>query len=632
MEMLVDPKGGGQVLKVPKASKNAASKGSVGSVKNVFSSSADALQTDAPEKAKIQDKSLAIAAPMLDVSGSKAKIQDKTPNKGVEASAEAQIQDKDMGKATVSGRLSSHDMSELRQIAANLRPLSDRSGVQLHREPQILARDVVSPSRGVEAAEGSSLACDEVPANTFVMSAQAVEPFVAAANRIRLPQVEDELVLHGGDTLYKSLLSSQFKLCCLTLFISFLCQSLAITHASHRQYRELSRMKADRDSLRKDLSVLETKVKEKEEALALSEKRLAELSSEKKTLSKSAADFKAKVDSLDKEVEKLDTGLAKAQNDNEDLRGKVDVTDQEFATLVEAERLCLSGICDALVSVGTTPEQLPGDASIEHYQAWLSTNIPYVVKACRTFLNNAVHLAVRDLLHSLEAGGSDVLARAVSDSFSLVSTNITPPSLVEALFMFSDHIDESFWSRVLAIGRQPQSEDSSDFSLSEFASPKPSADAPLSKCATPESSSDISLSEFATPEPSSHGLARHEPPIEIFSSPSEIHLSSDSDPLSPVEGGVDSFTFPPGGLVAIGRPYNYGPDVSKGRGGHGKRGSRGRRSQGGPSSSRGSVRKKRGGRSRRNPSVNLEGSPPCFDAALQVERMVSSRPFLFQNA
>ncbi|TVU06902.1 hypothetical protein EJB05_46938 [Eragrostis curvula] len=310
-------------------------------------------------------------------------------------------------------------MSELRQIAANLRPLSDRFGVQLPREPQILARDVVSPSRGVEAAQGSSLACDEVPANTFVMTAQAVEPFVATANRIRLPQVKDELVLHGGDTLYKSLLFSQVK-------------SLAITHASLRQYRELSQMKADRDSLRKNLSVLETKVKEKEEALVLSEKCLAELSSKKETLSKSAADFKAKVDSLDKQVEELDAALAKARNDNEDLRGKVDVADQEFAALVEAERLRLSSVCgqvrDALVSVGTTPEQLPGDASIEHYQAWLLTNIPYVVRACRTFSNNAMHLAVRDLLHSLEAGGSDALAKAVSDSFSLVSTDITPPS------------------------------------------------------------------------------------------------------------------------------------------------------------------------------------------------------------
>ncbi|TVU13639.1 hypothetical protein EJB05_37059, partial [Eragrostis curvula] len=292
------------------------------------------------------------------------------------------------------------------------------------------------------------------------------------------------------------------------------------------------------------------------------------------------------------------------------------------------KRLRLSGVCgqvrDALVSVGMVPDQLPEDASIGHYQAFLTTNIPYVIKVCWTFSNNAVHLAVRDLLHSLEAGGSDALAKAVCDSFSFVSTDITPPSLVKALFKFADHIDESFSSTVLAIGRQPQSEDSSDFSLSEFATLKPSSDVPLSKRATPESSSDISLSKFATPEPSSHGLARHEPPIEIFSSPSEIHLSSDSDPFSPVEGGVDSFTFPPGSLVAIGRVYNYGSDASEGRGGRGKQESRGRRSRGGPSSSRGSIRKKRGGQSRRSLPVDPKGSPPRFDAASQVERMVSS--------
>ncbi|TVU07351.1 hypothetical protein EJB05_47402, partial [Eragrostis curvula] len=578
------------------------------------------------EGTKIQDKSLAIAAPVLDVSGSKAKIQDKTPDKGVEASAEAQIQDKDVSEAAVSGCLSSHDMSELLQIAADLRPLLDCSGVQLPHEPQILACDVVSPSRGgelflhsifetmqeeflpfdvafdsVETAEGSSLACDEVPANTFVMTAQAVEPFVAASNRIRLPQVEDELVVQGGDTLYKSLLSSQVK-------------SRAITHASLCQYRELSRLKTDRDSLRKDLSVLETKVKEKEEALVLSEKRLDELSSEKETLSKSAADFKTKVDSLDKQVEELDAALANARNDNEDLRSKVDVADQEFAALVEAERLRLSS-WERLLS--SFQEML----RLSIIKLGSQPTYHMLSKLARLFSNNAMHLAIRDLLHSLEAGGSDALEKAGSDSFSIVSTDITPPSLVEALFKLSDHIDESFWSRVLAIGRQSQSEDSSDFSLSEFATLKPSDDASLSKCATQESSSDISLSEFATPEPSSHGLARHEPPIEISSSPSEIHLSSDSDPLSPVEGGVDSFTFPPGSLVAIGRPYNHGSNASEGRGGHGKRGSRGRRSQDGPSSSRGSVRKKRGSRSRRNPPVDLEGSPLRFDAASQVERM-----------
>ncbi|TVU06755.1 hypothetical protein EJB05_47544, partial [Eragrostis curvula] len=492
LEMIANPKGGGQVSKVSKASKNAPSEGSVGPVKNVSSSSADASQTGVSEKAKIKDKSLAITTPVLDAPGSKAKIQDKTPDKGLEASVEAQIQDKDMGEATISLMSPRDIVSPSRGGELFLHSIFETM------QEEFLPFDVAFDSAKV--TEGSSLACDEVPANTFVMSAQAVKPFVAAANRIRLPQVEDELVLQGGGTLYNLLLLPM--------------PPFAST----------------------------VKVKEKEEALALSEKRLADLSSEKETLSKSAANFETKVASLDKQVEELDAALAKARNDNEDLRGKVDVADQEFAALVEAERLRLSSV----------------------------------------------------------SGGSDALAKAVSDSFSFVSTSITPPSMVEALFKFSDHIDESFWSRVLAMGRQPRSEDSSDFSLSEFATPKPSSDVPLSKHATPESSSDISLSEFATPEPSSHGLAHHEPPIEIFSSPSEIHLLSDSDSLSPVEGGVDSFTFPPGSLMAVGKVYNYGSDASEGRGGRRKRGSRGRRSRGGPSSSQGSVRKKHGGQSHRS--------------------------------
>ncbi|TVU39951.1 hypothetical protein EJB05_13395, partial [Eragrostis curvula] len=442
MDIVTNQKGGGQgSSKASLAGKDVPPKSSAAPAKGTSSSSAEAGKSTVPEKAKIQDKNVAAAAAVPDSSGSKAKIQDKTPDKGVEASAKAQIQDKDVGEATVSGCLSSLDMPELRQIAANLRPLSDRSGVQLPHEPQILARDVASPSRGgelflhsifetmqeeflpfnvafdpVEVAEGSSLACDEVPANTFVMSAQAVEPFVTTANRIRLPQVEEELMLHGGDTLYKPLLSLQVK-------------SLAITHASLRQYRELSRMKADRDSLRKDLSVLETKVKEKEEALALSNKRLADLSSEKEALIKSAKDIELKVVSLDKQVEEVDISLAKVKNDNDDLRGK-----------------------------------LPEDASIEYYQAWLTANIPYVVQACRAFSNNVVHLAVRDLLRSLEAGGSDALAKA-----------------------FGDHINESFWGRVLSISRQPQDEDSSDFSSSKFATPKDSPNVMPGKCAAPES-------------------------------------------------------------------------------------------------------------------------------------------------
>ncbi|TVU50502.1 hypothetical protein EJB05_01875, partial [Eragrostis curvula] len=613
-----------------------------GPAKGTSSSSADASKSKAPEKAKAQDKNAEVAATLSDTSGSKAKIQDNNAEASVtvsdapgskakiqdntqagvfEALVEAQIQDKDVGEGATSSYLSLHDMSELRQMAANLGPLSDCSGVQLPPEPHVQPRNILSPSAGgelflhsifetmqeeflsfdmtfdsAEAAGGSSLACDEVSANTFVKSAQAVEPFVAVANRIRLPQVEDELMLQGGDTLYKSLLSSQVK-------------SLTLTHASLRQYRELSRMKADRDSLRNDLSSLETKVKEKEEALALSEKRVADLSSEKELLTKSALDFERR-------------------KDNEGLRGKIDVADQELATLVKAERLCLSDVCgqvrDALVSVGTAPDQLPEDASTEHYQAWLTANIPYVIQACRAFSKNAVHLAVRDLFHSLEAVGSDALVKAVGDSFSFKSTNITPPDLIEALVKFADCIDESFWSRVLSIGQQPRSEDSSNFSLSEFATPKPPSDVQLIKCATSESSSEVSLSEFATPESSSHELSCREPPIEIFSSPSQIYLLSDSDPLSPVEGGVESLTFPPGSLVAVGRLYNSGSDAPEGRHVRGRRGSRGRRSRGASSSSRGSTRKKRDGCSRRNPLADSEGPSSCFDAASHVERMISS--------
>ncbi|TVU50396.1 hypothetical protein EJB05_01766, partial [Eragrostis curvula] len=589
MDMVTDPKGEGQGSSSAKASlvcKDIPSKcfAALQKAKTQDKNVAAATTVfDAPgSKAKIQDKSTEAAATVLAAPGLEAKIQDKTQTEVLETSAEAQIQDKDVGEGATSSCLSLRDLSELRQIYANLKPHSDHSGIQLPHEPQIQTRDIVSPSR-VEVAEGSSLACDEVPANTFVMSAQAIEPFVAAANRIQLPQVEDELMLQGGDTLYKSLLSSHVK-------------SLAITHASLRQYRELSWMKADRDSFRKDLSFLETKVKEKEDALALSEKRLADLSSEKESLSKSARDFEMKVASLDKQVEDLDASLAKARENNEDHRGKVDAADQELAALVKAERLHLSGICgqirDALVFVRTVPDQLPEDASIEYYQAWLTANIPYVVKACRTFSNNAVHLAVWDLLRSLEAGGSDALAKAVSDSFSLISTDTTPSSLVESLVKFADHIDEFFWSRVLSICRQPQIE-----------------------CATPESSFDVSLSEFAAPEPSSRKLARHEPPIEIFSSPSEIDLSSDSDPLSPIEGGEGSFTFPLGSLVAIGRVYHSGSDVSEGRHGRGKRGSRGCRSHGVSSSSWGSTRKKRDSRCRRDPPVDSEGPSSRFDAA-----------------
>ncbi|TVU11380.1 hypothetical protein EJB05_44965, partial [Eragrostis curvula] len=193
MDMVTNQMGGGQgSSKTSSVGKGVPPKSSVAPTKGTSSSSAEAGKSTIPEKAKIQDKNVATAAA--------AKIQDKTPDEGVVASGEAQIQNEDVGEAPVSGCLSSRDMSELPQSATNLKPLSDRSGVQLPPEPQILTRDVVSPSRGVEVAEESSLACDEVPANTFVMSAQAIEPFV-----------EEELMLQGGDTLYKSLLSSQVK-------------------------------------------------------------------------------------------------------------------------------------------------------------------------------------------------------------------------------------------------------------------------------------------------------------------------------------------------------------------------------------------------------------------------------------
>ncbi|TVU10977.1 hypothetical protein EJB05_44535, partial [Eragrostis curvula] len=419
----------------------------------------------------------------------------------------------------------------------------------------------------------------------------------------------------GGDALYKSLLSSQVK-------------TLAIIHASLRQYRELSKIKSDRDTLRKDLAVLETKVKEKEEALALSEKRLAELGLEKEVLVKSAEDFEAKVASLDKQVEDLDASLAKAVKNNEDLIAKIDAADQELASLVKAEELRLADVCgqvrDALVSVGAAPDPLPEDASTEHYQGCLTANIPYVIEACRAFSKNAVQLAVRDVLHSLEAGGSDALAKAIDDSFSFATTDSTPPALIGALVKFANNIDESFWNRVLSIGQQPQSEDSSDISLSEFATPKVSSDIVSGKCAAPESSSDVSLSEFATPEPSSRNLARSEPPIEVFSSPSEIDLSSKSDPLSPVEGGEGPLIFPPGSLVAIGRVYRPDADAFEGHRGCTKRRSRGRRPWGGSSSSRGTIKKKSSGLRHRDSPVYTEDPSSPFDAASHVERMISS--------
>ncbi|TVU50376.1 hypothetical protein EJB05_01746, partial [Eragrostis curvula] len=232
MDILTGPKGGNQgSAKSSSVSKEIPSKSLAGPVKGSSSSSADAGKSMASEKAKtqdmdaevatnvsnnvglkakIQDKNAKAGAIVSVTPGAKAKIQDKTQARVRNASNEAPIQDKDVGEgATLSRCLSLFEMFELRQIAANLGPLSDCSTVQLPPEPHVQPHDILNPLAGgelflhsvfeamqeeflpfgvtfnsVEAAERSLLACDEVPANTFVMSAQAAEPFVAAANRI----------------------------------------------------------------------------------------------------------------------------------------------------------------------------------------------------------------------------------------------------------------------------------------------------------------------------------------------------------------------------------------------------------------------------------------------------------------
>ncbi|TVU50643.1 hypothetical protein EJB05_02022, partial [Eragrostis curvula] len=266
--------------------------------------------SSAPEKAKIQDKEATGESDVLDTYGSKAKIQDKVQDKiqdkGLKTSSEAKIQDKDVDSVAVTpcvqNRLPTSPprgagtrmhiapllrfrprfvMFELRQMSANLGSLLDRSGVQLSSEQHIQPRGILSPLAGgelvlhsifetmqeeflpfdvtfdsAEVTEGPLLACDEVPANAFVMSAQAAAPF---------------LLLLTGFVFLKWRMSW----CCRL--------SVAITHASLCQYRELSRTRLDRDRLRENLNVLETKVKEKEEALALCKKRVADLTSEKES-------------------------------------------------------------------------------------------------------------------------------------------------------------------------------------------------------------------------------------------------------------------------------------------------------------------------------------------------------------
>ncbi|TVT97757.1 hypothetical protein EJB05_56978, partial [Eragrostis curvula] len=187
---------GSKAQSVPK---KVVSKGSSSVAKDISASTVDVRDPSAAEKAKIQDKAFKGADSVLAKSGSKAKIQDKTCVDGPDVPPVAPV----------------------------------------HNE------GVAEASAQVEATGGSLTLCDDVPSNTFVMSARAAAPFVAAAERLRFPQVENELVLQGGDTLYKSLLSSQMK-------------SLAITQASLRQFNELTLARADRDRLRKDLSMRKT--------------------------------------------------------------------------------------------------------------------------------------------------------------------------------------------------------------------------------------------------------------------------------------------------------------------------------------------------------------------------------------
>ncbi|TVU13761.1 hypothetical protein EJB05_37187 [Eragrostis curvula] len=517
---------GSKIQSVPK---KVISKGSSFVAKDISASIVDVHDASAAEKAKIQDKASKGADSVFAKSGSKAKIQDKTCVKGPDIPPVAPVHDEGVAEASAQGCLSSLSMAEFRQIADNLRPLTDRSQVQLPSEPGVGLREPLIPSAGgdlflhsvfeamlgeflpfdmtfdsVEATGGSLALCDEVPSNTFVMSARAAAPFVAAAERVRFPQVENELVLQGGDTLYKSLLSSQMK-------------SLAITQASFCQFNELTLARADRDRLRKDLSTLEAKIKEKEDALTLNEKRVIDLSVEKETLAKSTEDFKAKVASLEKQLEDLDSSLAEALEANRVIHGKFETADQEAASFAEAEEFRLSSLCshiqDALIS----------------RQSWLSVNIPYVVKGSRQ--------VVRDLLHSLDVEGSNALAKVASDDFKFSAVDSTPRPVVEALMKVASHFDESFWNRVQSVGRLSQSEASSDISLSKFT--------------TPEPSSKVSLSEFASAGPSSPRKARIEDAIEILSSSSsEFALSTDSDPLSPVEG-VEGYVFPPGSLVGV---------------------------------------------------------------------------------
>ncbi|TVU11087.1 hypothetical protein EJB05_44650, partial [Eragrostis curvula] len=273
--------------------------------------SQNVAKTSSSKKAKIQDTDVAVHP-------------DTSKDKALKASSEAKIQDKDGSDAATSGCLSPNSMSDLRLMATHLGPFLIVQGFSFHMS-LIFSLGVHLAPQGAEVALTPSLTCDEVPSNTFVMTAQTVEPVVAAAERIRLPRVEDEL-------------------------------SLAITHASLHQYRELCHLKSNHDVLRSNLNDLEIKVKEKEDALVLNEKLMP-----------------------------------------------IRIFARRLRLLTVTKLLSLTLRSFALISIGTIPDELTGDASVENLRSWLAVNIPYVVVICKSFSTNAIHLAVRDLLDSLVA-------------------------------------------------------------------------------------------------------------------------------------------------------------------------------------------------------------------------------------
>ncbi|TVU19074.1 hypothetical protein EJB05_35205, partial [Eragrostis curvula] len=102
---------------------------------------------------------------------------------------------------------------------------------------------------------------------------------------------------------------------------------------------------------------------------------------------------------------------------------------------------------------------LPTDSSIADKHSWLATYIPFVLDASKNFSSNPIHLTVRDIFHSLQADGSDAVAKAISDHFSFVSTDQTSKTLLEALQKFSLHINDAVWGSAFDIGKKPTSTD-----------------------------------------------------------------------------------------------------------------------------------------------------------------------------